>query len=95
MVVLGGCLAIVLLSAVLCLPDGDTVSLDAAGEFPIGPLCMLRQLTGLNCPGCGLTRSFVSCGHFRTGPAYRYHRVGAVPLDLALMEIPFRALRLT
>ncbi len=92
--VLGGCMAIILLSVGLCLPDGETVSLDAAGQFPVGKPCLFRQLVGLNCPSCGLTRSFISCGHFLPGPAWSYNPVGPVLWTFVLLQIPYRILRL-
>jgi hypothetical protein len=46
------------------------------------PICLFRYLTGLPCPGCGLTRSF-SCilhGDFERG--YDYHPFGFVLLPM-------------
>lgn len=31
--------------------------------FSFGPACAFRQLTGLNCPGCGGTRAFFALVH--------------------------------
>lgn len=40
------------------------------------PLCFFKYLTGFDCPGCGLTRSFLSLarGHFLS--AFRYNAAG-------------------
>jgi hypothetical protein len=49
------------------------------------PICLFRYLTGLPCPGCGLTRSF-SCilhGEFERG--YDYHPFGYFLLPLFLL----------
>jgi hypothetical protein len=49
------------------------------------PICLFRYLTGLPCPGCGLTRSF-SCilhGEFERG--YEYHPFGYFLLPLFLL----------
>ena len=49
------------------------------------PICFFRFLTGLPCPGCGLTRSF-SCilhGEFERG--YDYHPFGFLLLPLFVM----------
>ena len=65
-----GALALVLLAAAL--PS------QGAGV----PICLFRYVTGLPCPGCGLTRSF-SCilhGEFERG--YEFHPFGFVLLPL-------------
>jgi Protein of unknown function (DUF2752) len=49
------------------------------------PICLFRYLTGLPCPGCGLTRSF-SCilhGDFERG--YEYHPFGYILLPIFLL----------
>lgn len=36
--------------------------------------CMLYEMTGFLCPGCGATRMFVSLAHLRFFEAYSYNR---------------------
>jgi hypothetical protein len=38
--------------------------------------CGFFMLTGLPCPGCGLTRSFVCCGHGHLLEAFVWHPLG-------------------
>ena len=56
-------------------------------------LCMFRYLTGLPCPGCGLTRSCVCFAHGHFGESLAYHPLGPlVFLTLAflgLLRLPF------
>jgi hypothetical protein len=40
------------------------------------PVCMFHLTTGLPCPGCGLTRSVVSCTHGHWSEAFTYHPLG-------------------
>ncbi len=44
----------------------------AGWESPI-PLCLVKGLTGLDCPGCGMTRAFLLIGHGRLGDAVSMH----------------------
>lgn len=39
-------------------------------------LCLVRGVTGLPCPGCGLTRSFVAIAHLDPGAAFDHHPFG-------------------
>lgn len=43
--------------------------------------CLVHNVTGLPCPGCGLTRSFVAATHLDLGAAFARHPFG--PLLLA------------
>ncbi|GAA1461491.1 DUF2752 domain-containing protein [Williamsia maris] len=49
-----------------------------------GPvLCPFRLVTGLPCPGCGLTRSWVAIGHGDLHGAFAYNAFG--PLSMAFV----------
>jgi hypothetical protein len=50
------------------------------------PLCMFRQLTGLPCPGCGLTRSMIVLAHGDLATAALMHP-GGFPLFLLLVGL--------
>lgn len=40
------------------------------------PLCFFKHLTELDCPGCGLTRSFISLSHGHFLEAIRFNALG-------------------
>jgi hypothetical protein len=46
--------------------------LPAGWESPL-PLCLVKWLTGLDCPGCGMTRAFLLIGHGRLADASAMH----------------------
>ena len=68
-------------SILLPLPRG------AGGQIGRLPsVCLFYHLTGLPCPGCGLTRSFVCLGHGRFWESLHWHPLGpAIFLLLALL----------
>lgn len=50
----------------------------AAAVLPVDwssplPLCLVKGITGLDCPGCGMTRAFLLIGHGRLGEAFAMH----------------------
>ena len=56
-----------------------------------GPiLCPLRRLTGLPCPGCGLTHAFVSLGHGDIAAALRFNALSLMLFPLGLLWIGWR-----
>ncbi|MBK7877679.1 MAG: DUF2752 domain-containing protein [Planctomycetes bacterium] len=46
--------------------------------FPKLQLCWLRRLTGVSCPGCGLTRAFCAISHGDLPGAWSFHPFGFV-----------------
>ncbi len=58
-------------------------------------LCLFQNVSGLPCPGCGITRSLVCCAHGLFGQAIRFHPLGppvfASLVGMALTGLLFAA----
>jgi len=86
-----GCAALVaaqLGAAVVLVPHGDTVALP--GGAPLGGACLSRALLDVDCPFCGMTRSFVAFAHGQLGAALDFHPAG--PLLFATMVMTLGAI---
>ena len=44
-----------------------------AGLYVFGIGCPIKFATGLSCPGCGMTRAWISVLHFQFHRAFDYH----------------------
>ncbi len=51
------------------------------------PGCMLHELTGFLCPGCGMTRAVDAVMHGEMNKAFRLNPVGIILLPFACMGI--------
>ena len=51
--------------------------------LPWLPGCTLHNLTGLNCPGCGMTRAAYAMLQGRLGDAFRLNPLGMILLPVA------------
>ncbi len=83
--------ALVVLASVVLTPSDESVSIYG---WEVPPLCIFSNLTGLDCLGCGLTRSFVYLGHGDLSAALDRHRMGPIFYILVLSQVPLRAWRL-
>ena len=50
----------------------------------------MQRWFGIPCPGCGLTRSFISLAHGHWSEAWRYNPAGPVWFLLVAMQLPYR-----
>jgi len=57
-------------------------------------MCGSRLLFGMDCPGCGLTRSFVALAGGDLGESLRYHRLGWLLALAVVGQIPYRLYKL-
>lgn len=58
--------------------------------FRMPPLCPFNFSTGLDCPGCGITRALIFAFHGRFQDAYMMH-IWGIPLALLILaQIPYR-----
>lgn len=54
-------------------------------ELPRVVLCPFRAVTGLPCPGCGMTRAFCSLGHGDLAGAFGYNALSPFVFAAALL----------
>ncbi len=81
----------VVATSVVLVPSEAGVRL---GEMEFPPLCIFKLLTGSDCLGCGLTRSFAFMGDGQLGAALDMHLAGPVLFALVAAQLPWRTWRL-
>ncbi|HWO25279.1 MAG TPA: DUF2752 domain-containing protein [Kofleriaceae bacterium] len=64
-------------------PAGDAVTLPDGTALP--ELCLVHAALAIDCPMCGMTRSFVALAHGELAAALRFHPAG--PLLFAAMAV--------
>jgi hypothetical protein len=57
------------------------------GAVPYLPGCYFRKVTGLDCPGCGMTRGMSAALNGRFGQALALNPLGMILLPLALIGL--------
>ena len=85
-------MAVVVLGASFVLPAPDnTGNVRLPGfETALPTFCMLKREYNIDCPGCGLTRCFLSMGHGQVASAWDYHPTGVPLFVLLVAQIPYR-----
>ncbi len=57
--------------------------------------CLTNAIFGADCPGCGMTRSFILLGHGDIAESLQYHRLGVVVYLFLFTQIAYHAYMLT
>lgn len=63
-------------------------------EFDLPTICAMRRYTSLPCPGCGLTRAFVSLGSGEFRNAWKYNPASYAWFVAMLSQFPFRIIQI-
>jgi hypothetical protein len=92
-VVLGLSMAVIALSVALT-TDDRRVAVAGLGQWPFPDICQSRVWLNLDCPGCGMTRSFIHFFHGRFADSLRLHRIGWLLALLTVLQIPYRLVAL-
>src|SRR4030042_2716071 len=63
---------------VICGISFGLILLSCLLQFPPLPFdtCVFKIVTGLPCPSCGMTHSFISLGHYHVKEAFFYNLIG-------------------
>jgi len=91
--VLGVSAGVLLLALVLQVGDPAQVKVPLL-QTPLPDACSYKRLTGHDCPGCGLTRCFISAAHGQWRRAWRFNPAGLYFFALVVGQIPYRAMQL-
>ena len=62
--------------------------------WPLPESCPARSLLHIECPGCGLTRSFIHLAHGDWRASWNVHRVGWFLALAVVLQIPYRLVAL-
>ncbi len=84
-VILVAC-ASTLVLAMLLTPAPDTDTSLRIGGRAVPTLCVMKQTSGLPCPGCGLTRSVVAAANADWAGSLSHHRIGILVLVYLLLQ---------
>lgn len=57
---------------------------------PLPEICNLRRTMDVDCPGCGLTRSFVLSAQQQWGRAFQIHPFGTAGFAFLMTLVPYR-----
>ena len=57
-------------------------------------VCYWKQLWDLDCPGCGMTRCFISAAHGDLPRAWQFNSAGLLLFGGLLFQFPYRAVQL-
>lgn len=80
-----------LISIILTPSDDHPNGIVVAGtSLQLPALCQFKRHFGFDCPGCGLTRSFIHTARFRWAEAWSFHPIGAIAGTLLAISIPHR-----
>jgi hypothetical protein len=86
--------SVVLLLAFLLSIRGQTQVVLPLVNVPLPELCMSRRMFGFSCPGCGLTRSFISLAQGDLAAAWAFNPAGVLLFGITAFQVPFRTLQL-
>ena len=83
-------IAVVVLSFALRVRADQRVSLIGLSGLPAPEMCGSRAWFGIECPGCGLTRSFIRLASGDWSGAIALNRVAPLLAFAVLAQIPYR-----
>ncbi len=77
-------------SLLLRVGGGDKVLLPVI-DAPLPGVCTYKRWVGTECPGCGLTRCFISLAHGDVTAAWHFNPAGLLFFVIVAGQIPYRA----
>lgn len=86
--------AAVVLLAILLQVHGEEQVVIPVLDVPMPGTCTFKRYVGADCPGCGLTRCFVSMGHGQLDRAWHFNPVGIAFFAIVAFQVPFRSFQL-
>lgn len=93
--VLGLSIGVIVLALIMTTIHDHQVAFIGLSQYPLPDICQSRIWLHMDCPGCGLTRSFIHLFHGRFAASFQMHRFGWLLASLVALQIPYRLAALT
>lgn len=61
---------------------------------PLPGLCVTKSTVGIDCPGCGLTRCFISLAHGQVERAWHFNPGGFLFFAVVVAQLPLRLVQI-
>lgn len=84
------CCLVLVLAFVFEVRQNQQVALRWGDVRPLPEVCALRSWFGLECPACGLTRSFICLARGSLWASFQQHRFGWLIALAVVIQIPYR-----
>jgi len=85
---------IIVVSLLLIVRGDDHAAFVLLPGWPIPSTCPSQTIFGVDCPGCGLTRSFIFLAHADWHNAFVRNRMGWLLALAVVLQIPYRIVAL-
>jgi len=91
LVILSACAGILAGVWLLSPPSENNGGVQLFG-LSLPPVCSFRRMTGLPCPGCGLTRSMTEIIHGKFSAGFACHSLGLMTFIYILLQVVYRGI---
>jgi len=88
------CVSVVVIACVLTVPGQGRTNEVALFGGVIPELCTSKRFLNRECPGCGMTRCFISLAHLDISRAWAFNPAGIYLFGIMLFQIPYRIIQL-
>ena len=85
-------LAVITVAAIFSVQGPEVIRVPALGNLP--GVCLLKRTMNIDCPGCGLTRCFVSLAHGDFVAAWHFNPAGLFLFAIVLYQVPYRSFQI-
>jgi hypothetical protein len=89
-----GMAAIVLLMSLLMTSQGERTVFLPGFRSAMPETCTSRRIFGIECPGCGMTRAFISISHGQFSRAWQFNRASFVVYFFVAVQIPWHSIQI-
>jgi len=86
--------AAVLLMSFLMRSEGETEVFMPGFNSPMPETCSARRMFGIDCPGCGMTRAFISISSGRFARAWSFNPASFVVYLFVALQIPWHSIQI-
>lgn len=84
-------ICVIAISLIFSINEEDKTCFLWFKEYPMPETCFFKRVLGIDCPFCGMTRSFISMSHLKFNQAWEFNKIGIFIYAIVILQIPYRS----